>query len=395
MLVKNIMAIIMLLPSVVLAQDFRSFLRQVAENNPEIISYSKLLEARKAEARTNLYPPGPEASFGYMPGRSHSSDPKKTWAVSQRFDFPSRYLAMKNVSRQTVALAEQEFELGKLYILLDAQLTLYDYLSGKKLLTLLEKRSNDCSELLRLWKRKLDEGETTILEYNRIALELSSVNLRKRNTEAELELLGQKLKYLSGGRDSFPEEAEYPEEIIIPADLLIRIKYLSHPAFKIPVTEYQLSLGEVAVSRSSSLPELMAGYSAEILPIESFMGPVVGISIPLWSNAGKLKSAKARSLQAEAAMNAEIEKLKTEVLKDYSQMVSLKPALSELKRILQSSGSTSELNKALNTGEITITEYFSLLEIIYDTKEKLIETENEYFKSLAVLNDHLLPDMVK
>lgn len=76
-------------------------------------------------------------------------------------------------------------------------------------------------------------------------------------------------------------------------------------------------------------------------------------------------------------------------------MESLKLAINDLQGILKSSGGTAGPEKALLEGEITLTEYFSLLGIIYDTEEKLIETENAYCRSLAVLNDHQLQEMFK
>ncbi|HOK75238.1 MAG TPA: TolC family protein [Bacteroidales bacterium] len=393
MSVKTITKFLVILISIPLAgQDLNSFLREVAENNPEIIAYRKMLEARKAEARTNLYPSGPEASFGYMPGSGSTAGTKKTWSVSQKFDFPAKYLAMKNISRNTISLAEQEFELGKLNILLEAEITAYDYHFRKRLLALYEKRSNDCSVLLEAWKKKLEEGETTINEYNRIALELSAVRLRKSNIEAEIKSLEQKLLYLAGGKINFPEAIEYPEDLTIEPDSLIKIKLLKHPAFLIPVREYELSFSEMSLGRSSGLPELMAGYSSEILPSETYTGPVIGISIPLWASSGKLKSARARVYQAEASMNSTIEKLKSEIKREYAVMESLKSAINDLKNILKSSGSTAAPEKALLEGEITITEYFALISVIYDTEERLIETENEYCNIVSMINDYTLAE---
>jgi hypothetical protein len=52
------------------AQDVSGFLKQVSENNPEILAFQKLLEAKKFEARTGLAPSDPFVSFGYMPGNT-------------------------------------------------------------------------------------------------------------------------------------------------------------------------------------------------------------------------------------------------------------------------------------------------------------------------------------
>lgn len=56
------------------SQEISSFLKDVAQNNPEIQSYYKLLEARKTEARTGLAPPDPFVSAGYMPGKGEEAE---------------------------------------------------------------------------------------------------------------------------------------------------------------------------------------------------------------------------------------------------------------------------------------------------------------------------------
>ena len=70
------------------SQEISSFLKDVAQNNPEIQSYYKLLEARKTEARTGLAPPDPFVSAGYMPGKGEEAGIKRTWSVTQSFHFP-------------------------------------------------------------------------------------------------------------------------------------------------------------------------------------------------------------------------------------------------------------------------------------------------------------------
>ena len=60
------------------SQGITEFLKHVDANNPGIIAFGKLLEARKREARTGITPPDPYVSFGYMPGTtSRNQVPKR------------------------------------------------------------------------------------------------------------------------------------------------------------------------------------------------------------------------------------------------------------------------------------------------------------------------------
>jgi len=376
------------------AQDLSAFLRKVAENNPEITAYGKLLEARRIEARTGNTPPGPEVSFGYMPGDASTAGVKKIWSVNQRFDFPSKYLLQKKINKNSIVLAEQEYELGRLLILLDAKMTLYDYLFTRRYYDVLAKRCDDFARLLDVWKKKLDAGAATILEYNRIALELSSAGLEKNKTAAEAGALERKLIYMSGGTGVIPEVIEYPGVIAAGPDELAEQKAAVHPSFLIPRTEYLISAGELNLSKTGALPGLSLGVSSEIIPGETFTGPVAGLSIPLWANANRVKSASAGVKRAEAHMNAEVERLKTGVLKEYGKMQAYKSGMEELREIIRTNGGVENLNKALNAGEITVADYFSFLGAVYDAEERLIETEREYCKSAAVLTDHELLNLL-
>lgn len=377
------------------AQNLSSFLRHVAENNPEITAYGKLLEARRIEAFTGNTPPGPEVSFGYMPGDASTDRVKKIWSVNQRFDFPSKYLLQKKINKNSVLLAEQEYELGKLLILLDAKMTLYDYLFTRRYYDVLVKRCDDVNRLLDVWKKKLDAGAATILEFNRIALELSLANLEKNKTAAEVSALEKKLIYMSGGRGVIPEVIDYPDIIAAGPDELAEQKVSVHPSFLIPRTEFLISTGELNLSKTGALPGLSLGLSSEIIPGETFTGPVVGLSIPLWANANRVKSASASVKRAEAHMNAEVARLKTEVFKEYGKMLALQSAMEELREIIRTNSGVEYLNKALNEGEITLADYFSFLGVITNAEEKLIVTEREYCKSAALLTDHELLNLLR
>jgi len=54
---------------------------------------------------------------------------------------------MKKISKNTIALAEQEFNQGKLLTLLDAELTAYDLIYNTKVLNVLRSRKKDMTGL--------------------------------------------------------------------------------------------------------------------------------------------------------------------------------------------------------------------------------------------------------
>ena len=372
------------------SQDINLILKQVSGNNPEILAYKKLLEARRSEAVTDLTPPDPVFSFGYMPGNNELSGTKKIWSVNQSFSFPSKYLHQKRISRSTIILAEQEFNLGKLNILLDAKLALLDLIYKKKSLVLLRERKEGYDTLVKAWKTLVIHGGGTITDFNKIIMEVSSLDLKINRTEADISMLVNRLNYLKGNNDFLPDTLTYPDFRDVDAETLISEKILGHPSFIIPEKEYLIRKGEAGLSRTANLPEFQAGYSAEILPGETFAGPVAGLTIPLWANANKIKSASAKEVYSSVMRDAVLAKLKSEVINESQNLKALKKSIYDLSSILKSGDNKRYLDLALSSGEISITTYFSDLGIMNEIEDRLLELENEYQKSAASLFDHEL-----
>ncbi len=372
------------------SQEISSFLKDVAQNNPEIQSYYKLLEARKTEARTGLAPPDPFVSAGYMPGKGEEAGIKRTWSVTQSFHFPTKYLAQSKLSRNTIILAEHEFMMMRLGLLLDAEMMVYDHVYFRKKLEMLNSRTDLFTRLESAWKRMLSEGEATILDYNKLMFDFAALKLELSRTEIQLSMLREKLSFVSGGNTPLPDFSEYPVMESAALETIIEEKRSLHPAWLIPAAEYTVSLNEVKLARSSSLPEIQAGYGSEMVPGETFTGPVAGLTIPLWSNSNRVKSAAASAEHASASMNARLLELETKVKADFQNCSALSQNFTEL-RSLSGGASYDLLDKALESGEISLTEYFLYLEASFENEEKLLELENEYYKVMASLYDHRLP----
>jgi len=372
------------------SQGITDFLKHVDSNNPGIIAFGKLLEARKREARTGITPPDPYVSLGYMPGTTPEIGTKKAWSVTQSFSFPTRYILQNKLGKNTIVLAEQEFDLARLNTMLEAKQLLFDFIYNQKWLGVLNDRKELYNNLKSGWQKMLDSGEATILDYNKILLELSSMTLTINKVETNLAVLREKLRYISGNNIELPLITEYPSAPEPDYESLIAEKNTIHPAFLMPEAEYQISLQEVRLSKSGSLPEFQAGIESEIIPGETYTGPVAGLTIPLWSNTNKVKASVLMAEYSAASRDAVLLELTTQVMSTYENSISLKKSIIEITGILDSGSSRLFLDKALSSGEISLTDYFLYLKTIFDAEDHLYELEYEYNKTLAVLYDHEL-----
>lgn len=372
------------------AQSITEFLARVSANNPEIAAYGKLLEARRIEARTGNAPSDPFVSAGFMPGNTDEAGDKKTWSVSQSFDFPTKYLLQKKINNNTIILAEQEFSQARMLIMLEAEQLAFDLIYNTRALNTLMERKKGYEVLRSAWGKMLGSGEATILDYNNILLELSAVNLEINRRESETEMLEEKLGYMSGSDAAEIGNADYPVIEVPDFNLLITEKSESHPAYLIPEIEYSISRQEVRLSRSGSLPEIQVGYGSEIVAGTDYTGPVAGLSIPLWANSNKVKSATAAADYSDALREATLLKLRSEARNNYSRAAALQKSVSEIREIIETGGGTRYPDKALEAGEISVSTYFMYLKSLYESEDRLLELENEYHKALAALLDHRL-----
>jgi outer membrane protein TolC len=240
------------------------------------------------------------------------------------------------------------------------------------------------------WQSLLYEGVITILDYNRLLLEIAKTKSETASEETALRALISKIDYISGGQSGLLEDAGY--DILDKGNLtdLIETKKTSHPGFIIPEKEYLLAVREVGVARADNLPGLEIGFGSEIIAGEHHTGPKVGISVPVWTNRNQVKLSQARVTAAERSRDATINLLVTETESLYESCEMSAENLETLKAYMANYGDTTSLTKALYEKEITTTEFFSFMDAVYDAKGTLVKLEWENMVAKARLLDHTL-----
>ena len=119
---------------------------------------------------------------------------------------------------------------------------------------------------------------------------------------------------------------------------------------------------------------------------EHFQGVTVGVSIPLFENKNAVRYAQ---LKNEAAQHREIdEKLRfyNEMKTLHTKAIALQQNIAEFRNQLSLESDLEMLQKALDKGAISLTEYLFEMKVYYDSLEKLLEMERE----LSITNARLL-----
>ena len=143
---------------------------------------------------------------------------------------------------------------------------------------------------------------------------------------------------------------------------------------------------QLSVSRQGWLPKLELGYRRNTDSGHPLNGVVVGFSIPLFENRGKVKSAKLQSMslgfQREDALGKEQSRLSSlfeEARQLHLQIEAYRTTLSGQQHL-------ALLDKALKEGEISLIDYFIEATLVYESENNLIELQSQYEQTVAELN---------
>ena len=123
---------------------------------------------------------------------------------------------------------------------------------------------------------------------------------------------------------------------------------------------------------------------------ERFNGFLVGISIPLFSNRNNVKQTKAQALYTDLQLESTTTTVESELHQLYNQSVALKTSMDEYNTVLKSQNSLALLNKAIQTGQISMIEYFVDVTTFYQSMQNYMQLQNEYQKVMAQLYKYKL-----
>ena len=103
-----------------------------------------------------------------------------------------------------------------------------------------------------------------------------------------------------------------------------------------------------------------------------------------------MKQAKAQSLYADLQTESMQTMVENELLQLYNRATTLKTSIDEYSKVLEGGSNLALLNKAIQSGQISMIEYFADVTTIYQSMQNFMLIENEYQKVLARLYKHRL-----
>lgn len=377
-----------------------AILTQIEQNNRQLQANTQNVNAQKLENRSGNNLADPTLSYAHL----WDSDDKNITAgelvITQSFDFPSLYVTRARMNRYKAQSLDAQALALRQDILLQAQEICLDIIMLTRQQSLLDERLKNAEELAAFYKQRLETGDASSIETNKINLELLNVRTEARMNRTALDNKLRELTALNGNQSLVPGRplaegpvaphalnlglTEYPD-MPLPTDFASLCDELlaSDPTLLALQNDSEAARRQLSVSRQGWLPGLEVGYRRNTESRHPLNGIVVGFSFPIFQNHGKVKMARSQlqsiDYQKEnARLNAS-----AALWQLYEEASGLQTSIREYNETLGRQQDLRLLRQALEGGQISMIEYFVEVSVVYQSQTNLLQLENQYQKAMA------------
>jgi len=367
--------------------SIQNVLEQIEVNNKLLKAAKQSAQIQKIDAKTGIYPSDISVEYEYLFGNEASAYQRESeLTVKQDFDFPTSYYQKNKIANMRSSQADIQYMLSRQDILLEAKQLCIELVYYNKMKEILTKRLENADKLNNSYKRRLDLGDANALETNKIALELLNVQTEYRLNDVEITNRMQRLEELNGGLSILFSGTNYSNtDNLLDFESLLQESLVRSPEINNLEQEKEIASRSVSLAKSMALPKISVGYKMSISNPEKFHGFVAGISLPLWENKNTVKLAKAQSILNSLEIDNSRLALTNRFSQLWDKMNALKKSNDEYQQLLSTQNNLALLDKALSLGQISLLEYLTEVNFLYQSTENFLQTEKDYHLTVSEL----------
>ncbi|MDD7455318.1 MAG: TolC family protein [Bacteroidales bacterium] len=362
-------------------------LDSIEKNNPSLKVAQAEMEAEKLTNKGEEILPDPEVEFNYLWGANGIGN-RHDVRVTQSFDFPTISGMRHSLVKGKGELAYLKYKADRQGILLSAKLNCIDLVYYNALVKELSTHLGQAKSQVRSFEKKIKVGDANVMDLNKAKVHLTSVQGKLSGAEVERQRLLAELKSMNGGIPIYFNAAYYELGEDLPTDFEAWFQAASekNPSIQYVRKAVEVDKKQLSIDKTSWIPELSVGYMSEIAKEDKYRGLTLGVIIPLWTNANKVKQAKARLTAAKSRQTAAEQKFYYMLQSQYAEAASLKATSEMMRQALIVTDNRNFLLEAQSKGEISMVEYLVEIDQYYEAIEQTLATERNYRHVLAQLN---------
>lgn len=367
----------------VMAQDMTDVLLSVERNNKELQALQKSNEAQMVEYRSGNIVEDPTIEYSpfFAPGTKGVASSELV--VKLGFDFPTLYASRNKAGKMQQTALDMQYQLRRRDILLEAKKICLDLIRLNQERALLDERMRNADELLAMFERRLAEGDASLLDVNKIRMDRMNVNTEVVQNGTERATLLQSLTALNGNQPLTFDAAAYPAvPVIAYSDTLCDTLVNADFAVRAARASAEQAEQEVSVNRQNWIPKFEVGYRRNTDMNDAVNGFMVGGSVPIFSSANKVRSAKTKAVSASLEVESVQMSAEAQVRSLLNTAVQLRRTADTYDTALMYS-TLRLLRTAVENGELSIIEYYVEADNIYKNLQAYMTVENQYQQTVA------------
>ena len=353
-------------------QSIDEVLQYIEQSSKELQAQRRLTEAQKLEARTGNSLQNPTVEMENMWRRPEAGSEAEL-TVMQGYAARNKIAKLKGSAYES-----QEAEVRQ-QILLQAKLLCLEIIYLRQQQASLNERLSNTERLAAIYQQKLETGTANILETNKINVELITTRTAANLNATSLQTCMEQLTNLAGGNPVNFTATEYPVEQPLPDYASIEALYLEqNPELQRLEHERNAAQKSIALNKALGLPKFEVGFRHNYGLEGRLTGFAVGMSIPMFENKNKVKTARAQSYYTDTQLQSAKLNNIAQLKQLYQQAQTLQASATSLENLLQNQNTIDLLNKALDAGQISVIEYFTEVNTFYQNRETLLQLQKDY-----------------
>lgn len=372
------------------AGDIDPVLQEIERNNLELKALRSENRASVLDMKGENSLEAPSVEYSPFFRNGVSGVASSELVVSQEFDFPTLYAARnKSVKLQQEAL-DYEYQAARRNVLLTAKQKCFDLVMLDHMRGVLDERMANADELLVMYEKKFAEGGATSIELNRIKMERMDLQAELLQNETLRKKTVQELSLLNGEQPLSVGSLYYPEIKAVESIEALRKEIVDNDAgVHAAEASVALSQQEIRVNKQGWIPKLSVGYRRNTDMSEASNGFLVGASFPVFSNRNKVKASRARHVAAQLNLDNTRLQVESEAEQQLQELQRLHKAIGiyDLDLLRQS---LLLLKKAVMAGSMSLVDYYTEADRIYQKWQTYLTLENQYHNLWATLNRNSL-----
>lgn len=370
------------------ASDFDKVLNTVVSNNMALKYADAENQAAIASLKSENTLDAPEIGFESLWGAKGIGD-KRNFSISQGFDWPGVYTARREAIRKSQAAMQYLQESAMIEARQEVRLLLIDIIYTKQRIAATEKICDGLSSLQKTFKKAVDEGNETKLDYNRSVIEKIAAERELKTLRGEYAAMLASLRAMNGGKDVEDLVASvgnvYPEVDLASLRPDVENIRAKDPAIAAMKADAEVQKSLLKVEKRSLLPGFTLGYSHEWEMGDRFNGFSVAVSLPFITGNKKVKASRLQVRASEMQQEMELIRLSAAMSGDYEKALQYRELLDQYEDIMNDNSDFELLKKAFDGGQINFLTYMQELNYFLAARRDFLETLYNYNCAVARL----------